>query len=262
MARVTMKFALVAVMAAAASHACATDSASTTVTLSNLTMQLGGSTGYPPSIVFGTGETSVAFLVGPSSVGYQTPGLFAEHSESVAYRWGTGSASSEGDPLSATATVVTKATAIADPGAPYLSSTSDSYTLATFTLSPFTEVTFSGIFTVTSDVTNPVGQSSGMAVFAFLGARNNSPIYEFRLGGDGDPGSNHMSQTEQISGGVINGTDAPQSWLFEFALDASASVNSVPEPPAGLLLALGAGVLRWWRAPLALRRRHGAATAG
>lgn len=230
--------------------ASATTTASATAVLSNMQLQLidlAPDDGIPPSITFTPGTTFGQAVAGTENHYQELPDPFAENSESTTNSQGTATASLVGDPRGAGATITTGATAIGDTS----TTQNEAYGYVFFgetgfTLSPHTEVEFAGTATVTADVSNvPKSRADASVAFNFFSGAGDSRT-ALTIEADALPGQNHVSATQFLPATFTNNTDAALDVLFGAGVTATAVLNAVPEPPSGLLLAIGAALVLLW----------------
>ncbi len=258
--RTTATFIVLAALILPSLPASATTTASATAVLSNFQVHLidlAPDDGIAPSITFTPGKTFSQAVAGNENHYQELPDPFAENFESTANSQGSANASLVGDARGAGATITTGATALGDSG----TTQNEAYAWvffgeSGFTLSPHTEVEFAGTVTLTVDVSD-VAKSRADASVGFEFTSFAGPFGEFlAIEANALPGQTHVSETQFFPVFFPNNTDVAQDVVFGGVVESRAVLNSIPEPPAGLLLATGSALVL-----LSSRRRRPAIPA-
>lgn len=223
--------------------ASATDGASATAVLSDMQLQLvdlAPDDGIAPTITFTPGTTFIQAIAGSQNFYQELPTPFGAGTESVANGQGTASASLAGDPFAAGATITTGATV---PGAAGPTpDEADAFVFfgeTGFTLSPHTEVEITGTATVAADVAlTPRSRADASVAFNFFSGAGDGRT-ALTVEANALPGQDHAGATQFLAATFANNTDATLDVLFGAGVTATAVTNAVPEPPTGLLLAIG-----------------------
>ncbi len=255
-----------AALVVAAFPASATTGASATAVLSDMQLQLvdlAPDDGIAPTITFTPGTTFIQAIAAGQNLYQELPDPFAAGAESIATGQGTATASLAGDVRGAGATITTGATAAGDSGvAPNEVDAFVFFGETGFTLSPHTEVEFTGTATVAADVADvPRTRADASVAFNFFSAAGDART-ALTIEANALPGQEHVGATQFLTASFMNNTDAALDVLFGAGVTAKAVTGAVPEPPTGLLLAIGAA-FAWassWRTRASLRRRDGNGT--
>ena len=239
-----------AALVVAAFPASATTGASATAVLSDMQLRLvdlAPDDGIAPAITFTPGTTFIQAIAGGQNLYQDLPDPFSAGAESLANGQGTATASLAGDVhgAGATITITTGATAAGDSGA--APNETDAFVFfgeTGFTLSPHTEVEFIGAATVAADVADvPRTRADASVAFNFFSTAGDART-ALTVEANALPGQDHVGATQFLTASFANNTDATLDVLFGAGVTATAVTNAVPEPPTGLLLAIGAA-LAW-----------------